>query len=347
MEPLPKDTRLTIIAGVTSASIGVIGIFMGVRVYIRGYLMRAWKLDDTMFICSAFLAVVQITLIKCGAIYGALGRHIWTVTPTMIKKDATFLVAATLTYQVAFPLIKATYLAQHRRAFALPNIKLLCDVFLGVLFVISITLLILGGVATRGFTDPDPNKLPDIRSTGFVVFNYLSGASNLVTGIIVFILPIILVGRMRLAAMQKAGLIASFGVGIFTCAMSIMRIISMKLDLGSGDPFYAIVPITLLGAAELTSAVVCACLPLMRPLLACAGTTGYRGKDSRVPLSAESAESANRMRWRHGLLPLHSSATPTSSATPQMARVIGDGGSINRDIEGCHESNKTERASAA
>ncbi|EFQ34832.1 uncharacterized protein GLRG_09976, partial [Colletotrichum graminicola M1.001] len=259
MEPLPKDTRLTIIAGVTSASIGVIGIFMGVRVYIRGYLMRAWKLDDTMFICSAFLAVVQITLIKCGAIYGALGRHIWTVTPTMIKKDATFLVAATLTYQVAFPLIKATYLAQHRRAFALPNIKLLCDVFLGVLFVISITLLILGGVATRGFTDPDPNKLPDIRSTGFVVFNYLSGASNLVTGIIVFILPIILVGRMRLAAMQKAGLIASFGVGIFTCAMSIMRIISMKLDLGSGDPFYAIVPITLLGAAELTSAVVCAC----------------------------------------------------------------------------------------
>jgi len=315
MEHLPTDTRISLIVGVTSASIGLIGIFMGVRVYIRGYLMRAWKLDDTMFICSAFLAVAQIALIKCGAIYGALGRHIWTVTPSMIKKDAPFLVAASLMYQVAFPFIKATYLAQHRRAFALPNIKLLCDVFLGVLFLISTSLLILDGVATRGFTDPDPNKLPNVKSTGFIVFNYLSGASNLVTGIIVFMLPIILVGRMRLAALQKAGLIASFGVGIFTCALSVMRIISMQLGLGSSDEYYEIVPLTLLGVAELTSAIVCACLPLMRPLLACAGTTGYRGKGSREPLSSEFGESANRMRQRHDVLPIHSPATPTFSAT--------------------------------
>ncbi|KAK2037310.1 hypothetical protein LZ31DRAFT_570903 [Colletotrichum somersetense] len=243
MEPPPTDTRIYLIVGVTSAAIAVIGIFMAVRVYIRGYLMRAWKLDDTMFICSAIVAVAQIALIKCGAIYGVLGRHLWT-----------FLVSAALIYQVAFPLVKATYLTQYRRAFALPNIKLLCDVFLVVLLVISSALLILGGVAMKGFTDPDPNKLPGYKSTGFLLFNYLTGAFNLVTAIIIFMLPIALIGRMRFGAMQKAGLIASFGVGIFTCVMSVMRMISMKMRLNSVDEFYEVVPVTLLGVAELTSA---------------------------------------------------------------------------------------------
>ncbi|KAK2005657.1 hypothetical protein LZ32DRAFT_696520 [Colletotrichum eremochloae] len=215
MEPPLTDTRVPPVIEVTSAAIGLIGISMVVRVYIRGYLMHAWKLDDTMFICSAVLAVSQITLIMCGPIYGALGQHIWMVTPPLIKKDAHFMVAASLMYQVAFPLVKATYLAQYRRAFALPNIEFLCNVFLVILFVIACALLILGGVVMRGFTDPDPNKFPDIGSTGFAVFNYFTGATNLATGIIIFILPIALVGRMRLAPMQKAGLIASFGVGIW------------------------------------------------------------------------------------------------------------------------------------
>ncbi|KAK2028583.1 hypothetical protein LX32DRAFT_618749 [Colletotrichum zoysiae] len=352
MEPPPTDTRISLIVGVTSAAIAVIGIFMALRVYIRGYLMRAWKLDDTMFICSAIIAVAQIALIKCGAIYGALGRHIWTVTIPMVKKDAHFLASAALIYQVAFPLVKATYLTQYRRAFALPDIKLLCDVFLVVLLVVSSALLILGGVAMKGFTDPDPNKLPGYKSTGFLLFNYLTGAFNLVTGILIFMLPIALVGRMRFGAMQKAGLIASFGVGIFTCVMSVMRIISMKMSLTSVDEFYEVVPVTLLGVAELTSASVCACIPLMRPLMSCAGTTGYRGKGSREPLSAELEESASRMRRRHGL-PLSSPATstfpvtPTFPTAPQMARVVDGRESVIWDIESYHESNRLGRTPTA
>ncbi|KAK2060844.1 hypothetical protein LY76DRAFT_540201 [Colletotrichum caudatum] len=339
MEPPPTDSRVPLIVGVTSAAMAVIGIFMAIRVYIRGYLMRAWKLDDTMFICSSIVAAAQIALITYGSIHGALGRHVWMITIPMIKKDAHFLVAGSLIYQVAFPLIKATYLTQYRRAFALPNIKLLCDVFLGVLLVISSALLILGGVAMEGFLDPDPNKLVDSRATAFLVFNYFTGACNIITSIIIFMLPIALVGRMRFGAVQKAGLIASFGVGIFTCVMSVIRIISMKMSLNSGDEFYKIVPITLSGAAELTSAIVCACIPLMRPLLSCAGTTGYRGKGSREPSSAELEESASRMRWRHGL-PLSSPATPTFPAAPQMARVVDCRESVIWATESYHEGNR-------
>ncbi|KAK1983779.1 hypothetical protein LZ30DRAFT_713308 [Colletotrichum cereale] len=265
------------------------------------------------------------------------------VTRPLIKKDGHLIVAVGLGYQVAFSSVKATYLAQYRRAFAFPSIKLLCDVFMGILFIITSAVLILGGVVMRGFTDPDPNKLPDTTSTGFTVFIYLSGGSNLVTGIVIFILPITLVGRMRLAKTEKARLIASFGVGIFTCAISILRILSVRMGYRSDDPYYGVVPLTLLGAAEVTSAVVCACLPLMRPLLSCFGKTGSRGNGSREPLTPAPGESVSRIHWRHGL-PLHSPATPTFSATPQMVRVVDSGGSINGDIEGYHASQQVRES---
>ncbi|KAK2002551.1 hypothetical protein LX36DRAFT_599172 [Colletotrichum falcatum] len=332
MELRPTDTRLYLILGVTSAAIGLVTIFVAIRIYIRGYLMRAWKLDDTMFIISVVFVIAQATMVKCGAIYGALGQHIWMLTPPVMKNDARYMVSAALLHQAAFPLVKATYLMQYRRAFALPNITLLCDVFLGVLFVIAAASLILGGVVMRDFNDPDPTKFPDTTSTGFEVFSYLTSASNIATGIVVFIMPIVLVSRMRLATMQKAGLIASFGVGIFTCTISIFRIITMKLGLTSRDPFYDIVPLSLLNVAELTSAIVCACLPLMRPLLSCAGTTGYRTNGYREPLTAESGASASRMRRRQSL-PMHSPGNLTS-ATPQMVAAFRVGGDTDGDVEG-------------
>lgn len=115
-------------------------------------------------------------------------------------------------YQLSFGFIKATFLLQFRRAFALPHIILFCDIFLGIMFLALVGLLIFGGIVMKDFLKPGYAPTPGEKA--YLIFGYVNAAVHLSTDIVIFILPLALVGQMRLAAMQKAGLISSFGVGI-------------------------------------------------------------------------------------------------------------------------------------
>ncbi|GJD04464.1 hypothetical protein ColKHC_13289 [Colletotrichum higginsianum] len=196
------DNRNALVIGVSSAFMAITVLFMALRVYIRGYILRAWGLDDSMFIWASVSAT-----------YGAFGSHVWTVPHSESRAYAQkYLIASVILYQVSFAFAKATFLLQYRRAFALPSIKIFCDGFSGVFFVIVSAMLIYSGIILDRSTSNghSPNgKKPDL-----LVFGYVNAAMHLVTNIIIFILPIALVQKMRLAPTQKVGLIASFGVGI-------------------------------------------------------------------------------------------------------------------------------------
>ncbi|UQC75129.1 uncharacterized protein CLUP02_01782 [Colletotrichum lupini] len=62
---LPSDTRQPLVIGITSMFIVLIAIFMAIRVYIRGYLLRGWQLDDSVFMWSSMLAIVQGAMVLC------------------------------------------------------------------------------------------------------------------------------------------------------------------------------------------------------------------------------------------------------------------------------------------
>ncbi|KZL82760.1 integral membrane protein [Colletotrichum incanum] len=206
-ESLSTDTRRPIVIGVASAVTGIAIIFLAVRVYIRGYLLKAWGLDDTMFIWSCFL------------------------------------VPSVLMYQITFACVKATFILQYRRAFALPHVKTFCDIFLGVIFFIMGATLISSGLILRVFLQP--YYLPN---------PYTNAALNLLTDIIIFILPLALLRRVHLGTTQKIGLIASFAVGIF--AISVLRISSLSTSINTIDIKYKAVPLVLFSLAESTSRIL-------------------------------------------------------------------------------------------
>ncbi|KAK2055858.1 hypothetical protein LY76DRAFT_549501, partial [Colletotrichum caudatum] len=259
MVSLPSDSRKPLVLGVASAFMVIIIIFMGLRVYIRGYRMRrAWKLDDTMFILSSVITIGQCVIVLLCTVYGGLGLHLWKLSFTMIKTYNLYGMVVALGYSTSFGFIKATFLLQHRRAFALPSVIRICDILLGVLVLTSVPLLITYGVLTSrllyGGLIPDRTTIRNIRT-----ITYVTGAAHLLSDIIIFILPIAVLGQMRLTKTQKVGLYASFGVGIFTSAISIYKIVTAYEAFLSIDPFYDSVPVILSSAAEPTSAVVSAC----------------------------------------------------------------------------------------
>lgn len=50
------DNRNALVIGVSSAFMAITVLFMALRVYIRGYILRAWGLDDSMFIWASVSA---------------------------------------------------------------------------------------------------------------------------------------------------------------------------------------------------------------------------------------------------------------------------------------------------
>ncbi|KAK1659623.1 hypothetical protein BDP55DRAFT_562467 [Colletotrichum godetiae] len=332
---LPTETRQPLVVGITSMFIALVAVFMVIRVYIRGYLLRGWGLDDSMFIWSSILVIIQGTMVLCNAIYGSLGLHLWRSTFDQLQQNPRYLVATVFLYQLSFGFIKATFLLQFRRAFALPHIILFCDVFLGIMFIALSGLLVFGGIVMKEFLKP--GYVPDPADKTYLIFGYVNAAVHLSTDIVIFILPLALVGRMRLAAMQKAGLISSFGVGIFTSGISVLRIASLPLATSGIDGFYQAVPLVLLSLAEPTSAVICACVPIMRPLLACSGTSRYGSQGSRRPLSGATNKSAGQRRQTPSAPPQSPTSTISPSVT-QMTHISTFTRSIDGDLEGYRSS---------
>ncbi|EQB59108.1 hypothetical protein CGLO_00542 [Colletotrichum gloeosporioides Cg-14] len=331
-ESLPHDNRQGLVVGVTSVLLGLVVIFMGIRVYIRGFMLKAWGWDDSSF--SLWVSLYPSTLVmihlphRASAINtdtityldvekGSLGLHWWDAAPERLAIDSRFLITTVLTYQVAFASIKATFLLQYRRAFALPSVQLFCDVMLAATAVIMASMLLSGVFVTKKLLDPEYAANSD--QSAFLIWGYANAAVHLATDIIIFILPLPLVGSLKLATMQKAGLIASFAVGIFTGAISVVRMVNLPLGINSTDPFFDAVPLVLFSIAEPTSAVICACVPIMRPLLGCTDRSRNSSHGSRRWLSKVSDNSAGNQ-------------TPLSF--PEMTYMT-PAGSPRGDYEGC------------
>lgn len=124
--------------------------------------------------------------------------------------------------------------------------------------------------------------------------------------------------------------------------ISIWRIITLPLASSYSDGYYKVVPLAMLSVAEPTSAVICACVPLLRPLLSSSRTTRYTSQGSRRPLSV-SAATVNSV-GRRDLTPSMPQHSPTSPVTPQMAHIPDIGGSINGDIEGYISSQQARKS---
>ncbi|KAF6806647.1 hypothetical protein CSOJ01_08713 [Colletotrichum sojae] len=282
----PTDTREPVLLGVASMFIVITVLFVGVRVYIRGLLMKRWGHDDSMFVLAAYL-VATVTM-----------------------------------YQFSFTAAKAAVLLQYRRAFAIRSVRIFCDIFLGVIFVFMVIMIVGGAVVTRPLLNPDYRPGSDQR--WFLAFGYANAATNLLTDVVIFILPLPLVGRLQLATMQKIGLIVSFGVGIFTGAISVLRISSLPMGIDSTDTFYEAVPLVLLTVAEPTTALVCACVPILRPLMTCSGGSRFSSRiagSSQRPLPIESTNNGTAATPS-------TPRSPTSPTRPEMTRVRTIGGGI-------------------
>ncbi|XXH00058.1 hypothetical protein Hte_006400 [Hypoxylon texense] len=161
--------------------------------------------------------------------------------------------------------------ASYLRIWSSKRFKLFCHVLLALIAVFGLTLFFGGVLACI------PVELswapPDARDGGHCLnlprFMFATSTLNTAVDLLVFAVPVPLVRRLQIARRQRAALLAVFTVGAVVCVASAMRLVSIyQLREAAADPSAGGgVELGLWSGVELALAVVCACLPTLRPVV--------------------------------------------------------------------------------
>ncbi|KAL0935562.1 pth11-like integral membrane protein [Colletotrichum truncatum] len=260
-----NETRQPVVIGVTTTVLSLATFFTILRIYVRAFILRKWGPDDSALVVSFVLVFLTGLLMLINTHYGD-GLHVVRLSRWEYLKTQEIAIAAVALYQAAFPLIKSTFLLQYRRAFPLPPFQKLCNIFILFIITFGITQVVsicLACIPLRSLWD---STVPG-RCIKLLDWWLIGSSINLVTDIVIFCMPLPLLQTLPLVMKQKVVLTAIFGLGFFTCAISVIRITTLKTSAASPDPTYNSVVAGVWSITELSCAIICVCVPTLRPLL--------------------------------------------------------------------------------
>ncbi|KAI0900829.1 hypothetical protein F4806DRAFT_169799 [Annulohypoxylon nitens] len=274
-----------------------LAIFLVINdVAIAGRLWGTWSsvatrsrvvAEDVSIILSGILVNVIIANLMVATHYG-LGLHTYTINdrdpdyPSNLSKTFRHIWITMVLMCSFFVCIKMTLLFFYRRVFLVSNRSL--RIFWWINFV-YIILWFFAGTAFYLFQckpsewyflqyyaryhKPVPGgKEGQCNATSVlhvalpVIFSLISDAGLLA-------LPIWAISKLRLDKTKKRGLMAVFGIGLVAALLELARILALIIDTDDkSDPSYGVAIFLILTAAEETTAVACACVPVIVPQLA-------------------------------------------------------------------------------
>ncbi|KAJ9262167.1 hypothetical protein DTO027B5_1019 [Paecilomyces variotii] len=131
------------------------------------------------------------------------------------------------------------------------------------------------------------------------------GAFNLVTDLMIIVLPLHFIRKLHMSRIMRVGLSAIFCVGFFISAITIIRI-RVLTTVNFTDLPYSMIWAAFWSVTEPALAVANACVPMIGPVLRVAFPRWFSSRGAYVSNSAQPHSSAfkNSQRFRDGEYPL-------------------------------------------
>ncbi|KAE8415512.1 integral membrane protein [Aspergillus pseudocaelatus] len=143
---------------------------------------------------------------------------------------------------------------------------------------------------------------------------------SVVSDLIVLIIPLALVSTLHLPTRKKVRVIALLSAGGLACASSIARLVLIISNADSQDITMAFMRINMLGNAEISLGIICACLPALSALTTHIYHQHSRGNHSCKCSHPSSDHSRRRGFWRRASD--QDALVPHAQADPQIRAVI-------------------------
>jgi len=96
---------------------------------------------------------------------------------------------------------------------------------------------------------------------------YVSNGVNLVTDVLIWVLPLPLIARLPITTREKFLSVLTFGTGILACIASGFGIYWRKYSVVSAEPYNYGDYITIWRTVEIYLGIICACVPAIRALI--------------------------------------------------------------------------------
>ncbi|KAI0909944.1 hypothetical protein F4823DRAFT_592131 [Ustulina deusta] len=278
----PNDDNQIIIVHTIFLIITTLSVVM--RIYTQ-LQISSLRLGVSDYLCViSYAGVVAFSGVLFKSMSWGLGRHIWDVPLEWLENALKWETIASWIYFVTATYIKLGFLFFYRRIFSpdatakvLVNGGIVVSSLVGLGLFIGIVFFCLpiGKAWNNALSGHCANP---------VVLAWLSGAWNALVDIYVLILPIPFIWKLNMAPKRKRRLIAVFGVGIFACVASLVRLGKTPILQSSCDATYNLSQVSLWATLEINVGLTCSCL-LVLPAFLC----------YHLPASAKSSTNTSEM----------------------------------------------------
>ncbi|KAI1387562.1 uncharacterized protein F4822DRAFT_406930 [Hypoxylon trugodes] len=197
---------------------------------------------------------------------GGTGRHIGDINRLDAVLTLKLIIPFEALYGVTLMFVKWSILLFYQRVFGASKsiwwvtYAVMAIIFLWMVSVILETFLLCRPLAYNWDTSIE-GSCGD-RNTVYVV----AGATNMATDFMVLLVPVPIIWKLKMPVSQRVGLMATFGLGLFITAISIIRLKSL-IDISFTDPTWTLPMGLLWTVLEPELAILVANFPFMRPYL--------------------------------------------------------------------------------
>ncbi|KAI4220652.1 MAG: hypothetical protein L6R36_007465 [Xanthoria steineri] len=231
-----------------------------VRLYTRKFIIHQIGWDDYCCVLAYAMTIVFSALLIVGNARG-LGYHLWDIPMTEFSRALKMLTIAQWINLPLLGVIKFSCLLSYWRIFK-PNQKirwalqasmtLLVCAYVGMFFA---SLFECWPLATNW--EPAISRGHCLKPKGGVP--YVSGSINVVSDIVVLVLPIPAIWSLKMDLRRKLRLVAVFSVGTFAVVASIVRLARTPVVFVDRDRTWNLGKIETWAVLEVNVGLICAC----------------------------------------------------------------------------------------
>lgn len=258
----PDKTVWTASVATQALCLVIVGVLMGLRIYVRTSVTNNFGKDDWLCILGWILAIgYSVTaLIMCH--FGG-GINQWEVPKSQIKSFGKSVYVTMVLYGPCAFFIKTSILIFLTRVFA-PFRRAVIGIyiFIGFMLAYYLPVVIIKSIICRPvrlFWDHDvPGKCFNQRAL-ILADSVISVLSDL----IIFALPLPLASDLHMPLKKKLRVAAIFSAGGLACITSIIRLVDIVHNGMSPNQTLVFMRVNLWGIAEVNIGLICACLPIL------------------------------------------------------------------------------------
>ncbi|KAL2853280.1 hypothetical protein BJY01DRAFT_259308 [Aspergillus pseudoustus] len=250
---------------VTAVLTGISIVIVAMRLYTRIGLIKMTGREDWTILLSLVFAIAYLGLVIAQYYYG-MGVHSDELPRHILKEQLKHLWAAIPMYNASLALTKISILFQYLRIFPSYRFCIICYIVLGVVILYSTWAIVSGFVNCVPVAKFWDREMPG-TCLSFEALWFFNASMNITTDLTLLVLPMPLISKLHLPKRQKMALLAVFALGGLVVITSILRLSSLRTVAKSNDTSWSNVGAAYWTAAECNVAIICACLPFIRPLI--------------------------------------------------------------------------------